>query len=129
MDQSNPVLQEDFNAQKIFNVEKYNEFLYKTEIFDEEDLNKDIDECLKEHEMKSEEAIFKEQHRINRSKTMVIVSIVKEELSRRQQAGFIRKDFSEKDKNNVALRFIELYHKVRQNQILAQTDHKFSALS
>ena len=57
--------------------------MYKTEIFDEEDLNKDIEECLKEQEIKSEEAIFKEHHLINRSKTMVIVSIVKEELNRR----------------------------------------------
>ena len=46
---------------------------------------------------------------------MAIIEIVKTEINKRQKNGFIRKDFSDKDKNKIAMKFIELYNRVRDN--------------
>ena len=100
----------------MFNVDKFHEFMYDTDLFNTpEDRAKTIEELMREQEERTKDAIFKEQHMNKRSKTLVIIEIVKDELNRRQQQGFIRKDFSEKDKNQVAMKFLDLFHKVRNN--------------
>ena len=65
--------------------------------------------------MRTQASIFSGEPQHKRSKSMAIIEIVKKEINKRQNNGFIRKDFSDKDKNKIAMKFIELYNRVRDN--------------
>ena len=43
--------------------------------------------------------------------------------------GLLRKDMANKDKNRIALKFISLHDKVKNNQLVARTDHHLAKLS
>ena len=80
------------------------------------------------HENRTQQAIFEEQYR-QKTPTLTILQGVLGEIAQRQQLGLLRKDMADKDKNRIALRFISLHDKVKNNQLVARTDNHLAKLN
>ena len=84
---------------------------------------------MHEHELHTQQAIFEEQYLMKKSPTLAIIDVVLSELNQRQEQGLLRKDLADKDKNRIAMKFIKLHDKVKNNQIVARTDTGYLKLS
>ena len=81
----------------------------------------EIEEILQELDKKAHDAMIDPKN-IKKSPFLATIDLVLQELNERQAKGQLGKFYSQAQKNRIAMKFVDLFDRVKRNQRMAMQD-------